>query len=191
MLGYLDLVRGLGHSRGRVPLELRVEGSWVYVLVPMEHTLLRHLDHTELNFVHDSAWAEERFLQNRSGRYLIGQKLGLSKFATLADLPKTLTKSAAIDALALNGYPAFDKPGTLYLVRVGAEAARDAEPMVPLVYSRIDGGPRSARSFGVRTVPGFTSGGKAEVVFRSFELSASDLSGLAERGVRIDALSSR
>jgi hypothetical protein len=62
---------------------------------------------------------------------------------------------------------------------------------VPLLYKKRRGPSeplRSAPNFLEDSIPGYTSAGKAEVVFPSFEVTARDLGHLSELGVEIRRL---
>lgn len=187
-------------------LEIRVENeSFLYVLGELADSLVRVEADSQLTWVHDEAWAAERFLHKpaRSGQFLCGALPGRSKFVSLVRMPSTTTsKEEALHLLGLKGYEVFDKPGPLFVVTCALteEVRAKARPLVPLLYKLCSGtgsgagsgagqgGWKVADNFGVGTVPGFTSGGSAEVVIRTFEVEAGDLVELKARGVECRVL---
>jgi len=166
-------------------------------------------------WVHSEDWAKQRFVNKASGPYLCGQFMGSSKFVSLSSgVPKT--KEQALEALGLKGYEAFDRPGEdLYVVEaaVSDEILAATQPMIPLIYkSKQESVPQDEKgapdgdrkeqsgettsyewilpdNFGANTIPGFTSGGKSEVVIHTFEVDAKDLDDLRSKGVSVARLS--
>ena len=205
----------VGFEQDLLPVSVRVEGCKAYALTTVEASLVRSMKGKSMCWVHDADWASDRFHDNGSNLGLCGQWKGLSKFATLcSDLPSS--KTTALDALGLRGYPAFDKPGVLHFVQVEPreELLALAEPMVPLLYSigshagardtsdknaiggTVDSDSTIVDEFDVScwtrapnfqegTIPGFTSGLRAEVVIRTFNIKgAITANEVGEAGVR-------
>eukprot|EP00662_Eupelagonemidae_sp_cell21_P037987 gene37987-62810_t len=128
---------------------------------------------------------------------LCGQFLGKSKFVSAAD-SFPATKGQALDALGLRGYDAFDKPGTLHVVRaeLPAELMKEARPLIPVLYQvgrAAEGASEPERwepelNFQDGTVPGYTSGLKCELVIRTFKVTAASIDDLRSEGVQCVAL---
>mmetsp|Transcript_21110 Transcript_21110/g.46527 ORF Transcript_21110/g.46527 Transcript_21110/m.46527 type:complete len:272 (-) Transcript_21110:50-865(-) len=192
LCGHLDFVAARGiQCLDPLPLEVRVEGTKAYVLAPPSCCLVGEVGGTSLLWVHDEAWAAQRFVTGGADFGLCGQRLGLSKFVTCTKSPPC-TKGAALDLLGLRGYAAFDKPGKLHLVCAEGETIQAlAQPMVPLLYMWAESGDASeatrwvpASHFQEGTVPGYTSGLVAELVMRTFQVPAATSEELASKGVR-------
>jgi hypothetical protein len=174
---------------------ITVEGEKLYGLCSINDSLLSGA-HDEKRFcwVHDEAWAKERFIekapdQKPVGKYLCGQFLGKKKFVGLSTInEKEISKQEALELLGLVGYPAFDKPGNLYLITCQAnQAIWDlAQPHVPLFYklkNQETGKWETASHFGEDTIPGFTQKGTPEVVINTFTVEAKNLNELKAKGV--------
>eukprot|EP00747_Dinoflagellata_sp_TGD_P217826 gnl/TRDRNA2_/TRDRNA2_90175_c0_seq2.p2 gnl/TRDRNA2_/TRDRNA2_90175_c0~~gnl/TRDRNA2_/TRDRNA2_90175_c0_seq2.p2 ORF type:complete len:157 (+),score=38.49 gnl/TRDRNA2_/TRDRNA2_90175_c0_seq2:431-901(+) len=153
-----------------------------------------------LLWVHDADWAVERFRTVDAENFgLCGAfKVGLSKFVSATD-SFPASKEAALDALGLKGYAAFDKPGTLYVVqaKLSPDIFSVAAPAVPLLYQlghnddRTASKPSSwapAPSFQEGTVPGYTSGLRCELVMNTFKMAAASVEDLRDKGLQCIAL---
>eukprot|EP00052_Salpingoeca_macrocollata_P005895 m.50225 g.50225 ORF g.50225 m.50225 type:complete len:283 (+) comp15121_c0_seq1:35-883(+) len=181
-------------------LVVRVEDDRAYVLLPLHQSLLSQgpdSDNGRYVWVHDEEWAQRRFLNPDLAPAefgLCGQWPGRSKFVSISTVPSTKKKDL-IAALGLGGYDTFDQGGKpLYAVECDPEllGAR-VVPRVPLLYLLRDdtntagaaAGPRwrSAKNFLEGTVPGFTSGLRAEVVVDTFQIPAKTTQELEEAGV--------
>jgi len=193
ILGYTKFIKNKGISVEPLRLEYREEGPRAYLLVPVSQSFILQLMDTKLVWVHDEIWAKERFIDKKlnSGPYLCGQQLGLSKFVSLSKEmgPQTLKESALV-ALGLKGYAAFDKPGFLYLIVADTndDILKLAQPKVPILYKVMEketGKWSISPHFGENSIPGFTSGGKSEVVINTFQVDAMDKSDLDKKGVRV------
>jgi len=193
VLAYADFAREvLGHAKP-LELEVRIEGWKAYCLVPPEATILRTAAEKSLLWVHDEAWAKERFFDGGKDLGLCGQVLGTSKFVTpCTSMPSS--KLAALDTLGLRGYETFDKPGVLYVVRATLPSSllKEARPMVPLVYNvgRANDAAATAPElwepelhFQEGTIPGFTSGLKAELVMKTFKVDVHAAAELKNYGL--------
>lgn len=180
---YVDFAAVVLRIFSSLRVEVRVEGWHVYLLVPPEATVLRNLEQQSLMWVHDESWATARFRAGGKDLGLCGQQMGISKFCTPCnDIPES--KGAVLDALGLRGYPAFDKPGPLFVVRArgSSQIMALAQPLVPLLY-KVGSSPdknaskpsswATAANFQQGVMPGFTSGLRAELVMRTFQLPAS------------------
>lgn len=199
VLAYADFARKVLEQPASLSVEVRVEGWKAYVLVPPESGLIGTVSERTLLWVHDEAWVEARFRDEGPDLGLCGQFLGRSKFVTpSAALPAS--KGDALDALGLRGYEAFDKPGTLHVVRALLTPAlmEQAAPMVPLLYNVGCAADPSAATpeawapelhFQEGAVPGFTSGLCAELVMKTFKLDVSSVAELSEHGVSCVGLS--
>jgi len=204
LLSYFSqFLPSVGHHtmKGERPahVEIRVEDDYrLYVLVEISDSCVGLASDSQLTWVHDDAWANERFVSKpaNQGPYLCGALPGKSKFVSLVQFRDTTTKEEALVLLGLKGYPVFDKPGPLYVVTCSltGEVMEKAMPMVPLIYKIRDGegaagsngGQKAwkvADNFGANTVPGFTSGGSAEVVICTFKVEATDLVELKGKGI--------
>jgi len=208
-------------------IEIRVEGWKAYCLIPVQQTILRSRFNSSspttttpanncsaslLCWVHDEAWARARFLDPESPDFgLCGQFIGRSKFVTPCSRDSfPNTKEAALEALGLKGYAAFDKPGVLYVVRADISPIVDsgsnnnidilgrASPKVPLLYnvgSNVDTDASEPNSwapelhFQEGAFPGFTQGLKAELVINTFQLQhVKSIQDLNKAGVECVAL---
>lgn len=199
-------------SSQKIPLEIRIEGWRLYGLIPLSMSLIGSLGDL-LTWVHDEAWAKERFIEKVNGPYLCGQFLTKSKFVSLSKINETTTKEQALQLLGLKGYPDFDKPGNLYVITCEptSEILHLTKPLVPILYKleyffffffflyffferkttiinfflkkRENGEWKSATDFGDNTIPGFTSGGLSEVVINTFEIEAENIQELAKKGI--------
>lgn len=193
--GYMDFLESRGISAKSFPLEIRVEGKpgsqKAYILTDVDKSLIRDAKGETLAWTHDEAWAKERFYDNTSGNYLLGQWPGTSKFVALGKFPANPTKSQMLERLGLKGYPAFDKPGPFYVVSADLSPLRydQLKPKVPFMYKWTDDNGKFvvANNFGDQTIPGFTSGGSAEVIIPTFQEKAGNLAELEQKGVRISA----
>lgn len=198
VLGYADFAREVLGREGLLPLDIRVEGWKAYALVPPQWGLIRTVEGQSLLWVHDEAWAHARFFDGGEELGLCGQWPGRSKFVTpCRDFPSS--KDDALDSLGLRGYPEFDKPGTLYVVRaeVNADIMEKAAPAVPLLYQIGAADSQEAAvperwspsaHFQEGTIPGFTSGLKAELVMQTFRMNVSSAAELADDGVSCQGL---
>lgn len=194
---YADFAREELEQHGPLPIEVRDEGWKVYLLVPPEFTVLRSAEGRSLLWVHDETWATDR--EGGKDLGLCGQFLGRSKFVTpCTSVPAS--KGAALDALGLRGYAAFDKPGTLFVVHAQVSPAflARADPLVPLLYKVGVADDKAATvperwktqlHFQEGALPGFTSGLRAELVMNTFQLPAvTALSDVTAAGVTCVAL---
>jgi len=169
-------------------LEFRHEGWKAYLLCPLSQSLtLTGKEAMSLLWVHSKEWASERFLDPKlkPGDYgLCGQSLGTSKFATAGTMPST--KDGCLDALGLRGYEAFDQQEQpLFVVecKMNTTIGNLAQPMIPLLYllgtaTESKATPMvwdPAPHFQEGTVPGFTSGLRAEVVIKTFQLQEEEM----------------
>ena len=195
---YADFAREVLLQHQPLPLEVRIEGWKAYCLCPPEFSLLGSVVGRPLLWVHDEDWAAARFRDGGKDLGLCGQAMGCSKFVTPCESIPT-SKGAALDALGLRGYAAFDKPGTLYVVSAAPSPAilAQANPLVPLLYKVGSAADRAAASpeswatglhFQEGAAPGFTSGLRAELVVRTFRVAAASAAGLALAGVTCAAL---
>ena len=132
---YADFVSEVLMQHQPLPLEVRIEGWKAYCLIPPEFSLLGSVVGRPLLWVHDEDWAVARFRDGGKDLGLCGQVMGRSKFVTPCEMMPT-SKSAALDALGLQGYAAFDKPGTLYVLcaKLSPALLVHANPLVPLLY---------------------------------------------------------
>jgi hypothetical protein len=190
---YADFVSEVLLQDQPLPVEVRIEGWKAYCLFPSEFSLLGTVVGRPLLWVHDEVWAVDRFHDGGKNLGLCGQVLGRSKFVTPCEKMPT-SKSAALDALGLRGYAAFDKPGTLYVVcaKLSPALLLQANPLVPLLYkvgSATDQNATSPESWATElhfqegAMPGFTSGLKAELVINTFQLAATSASEMSLAGV--------
>lgn len=194
LLAYADFAQQVLLEPAPLTIRVRVEGWKAYVLQPLPGGLIRNVDiRSSLLWTHDEAWARDRFFDGGSNLGLCGQFMERSKFVTpCVEFPGS--KAAALDALGLRGYPEFDKPGTLYVVRaeMNANILEKAQPSVPLLYQVAEASSPEASAperwkpcmhFQEGTIPGFTSGLMAELVVNTFQVDASSAAELAELGV--------
>lgn len=179
-------------------IELRIEGWKAYILVPPHATLLGDCCGKTLAYVHGPSWAMPRFQDEASPDFgLCGQWLGKGKFvAPYVDsslIPRS--KEDALLAFGLKGYEMFDKPGGhLYMVEIVLDPAmiEMAQPAVPLVYNIGVADDPDAQTpsrwmpqqhFQEGTLPGFTSGLRAEIVMRTFVVQGKTVADLRSSGV--------
>ena len=198
LCGYFSFIDELGIPSRDVSIELRIEersgglekGFLALLLVEPAVSLLQSVRLRTLLWTHSEDFVNERFFGKEQGPYLCGSYLGRSKFFAAAPGDVGLTKAEVIAALGLEGYLKVQKPGPLYVVRATMkpeDLTKQVEPKVALVYKkRKESGPWLMRdSFLRNSVPGFTSGGIAEVVGKTFQIDAADLDDLKRKGVEI------
>jgi hypothetical protein len=189
LAGYIQFIRCHRIPVHDMAVECRLEKSKFYLLTSLDRSLLGDTSGIRLTWTHDDKWASERFIDKPNGpSYLLGQFMGSSKFASLADIPRDATKEQVLDLLGLRGYPQFENAPRLFLVRATANAVIRplALPSVVVSYKWLENGHwRMADHFIENSIPGYTSGGLAEVVFRTFELPAENLADLARKGVDV------
>jgi len=193
--GYTEFIRNYNISKEPLQLEFREEKNRAYLLIPIQQSFIIKLSiDSKIVWVHDEQWAKERFVDKKpnSGPYLCGQLLGLSKFVSLSkEMSSKTSKEQALVALGLKGYVAFDKPGYLYLVCADTNdnILRLAKPKVPILYKIQENSVwATAQHFGENSIPGFTSGGKSEVVINTFLIDAVDITDLDKKGVKLFVL---
>lgn len=199
LCGYFAFLEQLGLALINVPLEIRLEkrsgalarGYLGFGLAPLEASLLQGAQLTTLLWTHSEDLVKQRFFGRAHGPYLCGSYPGRSKFFTSApSLLSSLTKAEAIAALGLQGYAKVQKPGPLYILQAKMsweKIVEYANPKVALFYkNRSEDGQWVTRAQFLETsLPGFTSGGLVEVVGKTFEVAATDLNDLKDKGIEI------
>jgi hypothetical protein len=192
ILAYVDFIRkeGMLGTDELLPLDIRQEERFLYILVPVENSLIGSINNTQLSWSHDDEWANNRFFKNTSKNYLCGQRKGSSKFATVASPIELKSSKQARIALGLEGYCVFSDNLHIVSITPTEEIQNLSKPKVPIGYNvrQNDDSWERVDNFLEGTVPGFTSGGFGEVVINTFEIQANSLSDLKSKGVRIRTL---
>ncbi len=181
-----------------MPVEVRREEWMTYGLISPKQTFLGDISRNPLAWSHNVEWATQRFTEKdhttagfhgNPGKYLCGQRMGKSKFVTVAEIPTGISSDELRKMFALEGDPTF--AGQLFIVRAQIPEALSVEvaAKVPVCYKVKDNDMWATYPQFLRpphAVPGYTSGGKGEVVINTFEIPANNLDELAAKGVTIE-----
>jgi hypothetical protein len=199
LCGYFSFLDNFGIDVSGTPLEIRIEkrsgvfaeGYLALIFVPPRISLLRNIPIMHLLWTQSEDLVNERFYNRPHGPYLCGSFLGRSKFFTIApSLLSCKSKAEVISALGIQGYSKVQESGPLYVLQ--AKMSQDkliqyTDPKVALIYKYRSktGEWRDRTKFLDHSIPGFTSGGLAEIVGHTFEVGVDNLDDLERKRVEI------
>jgi len=197
LAGYYDFLLNLFilTDKEKLDIEFRFEkrsgnlgtGYLGYALIPLSASIIHTWTH--VNFTQSADLVQERFFNNKSGKYLFGSYLGRSKFYSLTDISSEWSKEKVIEVLGISGYDKIKKQGPLYIVQVklNSEIIDKLQLKVPIIYKSKsdDNSWEMVNNFLVNSIPGYTANGICEVLGKTFEIEAANLDELQKKGVKV------